>query len=164
AMKSFYDLQAIANNGQPFHMSSLKGRKVMLVNTASLCGFTPQYVQLQELYEAYKKQGLEILAFPSNDFGQQEPDSDNDIAKFCTVNYGITFPLMQKVRVTGDNTCEVYSWIASKNLNGKTDIRITWNFQKILVDENGLLVKSISPAADPFHADILAWLTQSTLF
>ncbi len=163
-MQSFYDLVATDINGNPFPFTQLRNKKVIIVNTASECGFTPQYAQLQELYEEFGANDLVVIGFPSNDFGQQEPGTNEEIKMFCDNNFRVTFPLMQKVKVTGSDACSVYAYLTKKTHNGVADIDIKWNFQKILIDENGILVKSIAAAADPASSDIITWITQPKLF
>lgn len=149
---SFYDLNAIDNKGNTVSFQQFRGKKLMLVNTASDCGYTGQYEQLEQLYQQHKD-NLVVLAFPANDFKEQEKGTDEEIASFCKLNYGITFPLMRKssvVRGTGQN--EVFQWLTSKNRNGWNDQQPTWNFCKYLVDENGVLTyffgTTISPTSD----------------
>jgi glutathione peroxidase len=163
-MQSFYDLVATEINGNPFPFAQLRNKKVMIVNTASECGFTPQYAQLQELYEEFASSDFVVIGFPSNDFGQQEPGTHEEIKLFCTQNFNVTFPLMQKVKVTGSEMCDVYKYLTQKTNNGVADVEIKWNFQKILIDENGQLVKSISAATDANSYEIITWLTQPKLF
>lgn len=144
--------------GEEFDFSSLKGKKVMIVNTASECGLTPQYKQLQELYEKYKDKGLIIIGFPANNFGAQEPGSDEQIAAFCTKNYGVSFPMMSKISVKGDDMHELYQFLTQKSKNGLEDSEVTWNFQKYLIDENGHLVRVVQPQMLPTDESILKWI------
>ncbi|MFN6115369.1 MAG: glutathione peroxidase [Flavobacteriales bacterium] len=155
---SFHQLSATDINGKPFDMAQLKGKKVMVVNTASECGYTPQYKQLQELYEAYKDKGLVIIGFPCNDFGGQEPGSEADIAQFCQKNYGVSFPMMSKVHTKGAEQHPVYQWLTSKAQNGVMDSAVKWNFHKFLVDEEGRLVKSLGSGVGPFDEEVIGWL------
>ncbi len=163
-IKSLYDFVVDDINGKPFSFANLKGKKVLVVNTASECGYTSQYAGLEELYQKYKDSGLEIVAFPSNDFGGQEPGDESEIATFCERNFGVTFPLMKKVGVLGNDAHEFYKWISSKEFNGHSNTQITWNFQKLLFDEEGEFVRSISPATEPMSAEIVKWITQPKLF
>lgn len=163
-MISFYDLVFTANNGTLFSFDTLRGKKVLLVNTASACGFTPQYAALEELYRRYKSDGLEILAFPSNDFGEQEPGSDEEIAEFCEVNFEVSFPLMTKSHVKGPTCNVVYRWLTDSGKALGVDPTVTWNFQKFGVNEKGILEKIFVPAMDPLHQEVAKWLTQQTLF
>jgi len=146
---SFYSLKAVLNNGDTLDFASLRGQKVLLVNTASDCGYTDQYDDLQKLYAA-QKENLIILGFPANDFKQQEEGSDADIAKFCRLNYGVTFPVMRKGSVVkGLHQNEIFKWLTDKNKNGWNNQLPQWNFSKYLVDENGTLVNYFGPAVSP---------------
>ncbi len=145
-------------NGQTFDMASLKGKKVMVVNTASECGFTPQYAKLEKLYQTYKNRGFVIIGFPSNDFAGQEPGSDAQIKSFCQKNYGVTFPLMSKVVVKGKGMIPLYQFLTQKAKNGVSDSEVGWNFQKYLIDENGRLVKVLEPNVAPDDASVINWL------
>lgn len=155
---SFHQLQAVDINGRPFDLASLKGHKVLVVNTASACGFTPQYQQLEELYERYKDRGLVVVGFPSNDFGGQEPGDEKAISAFCTANYGVTFPMMAKVHTQGEGQSPVYAWLTEKRLNGKLDSQVKWNFQKYLIDEEGRLVAMYPSATGPLSGPIINWV------
>ncbi len=143
-----YELSATLNNGKEKKLSDYKGKVLLIVNTASECGFTPQYQGLQELYEKYKGKGLEILAFPSDQFGHQEPGSDKEIASFCEVNYGVTFPLFSKIEVNGPNEHPVYEFLKSAKGGLLTD-NIKWNFTKFLVDKQGNVVDRYAPQTIP---------------
>ncbi len=154
----FHELKANTLAGIPFSFSELKGKKVLVVNTASACGFTPQYEQLQELYDTFKANNFVVLAFPCNQFGSQEPGGADEIANFCRLNYGVDFPLMEKVAVKGEQIHPVFKWLCNKNENGTTDVTITWNFQKFLVDEQGRLVATLSPESSPLDEKIINWL------
>ena len=158
AQKSFYDFKVKTLSGQEFDMASLKGKKVMVVNTASKCGLTPQYEGLQELYSKYGGDDFVIIGFPANNFMNQEPGSDKEIAAFCTENYGVTFPMMSKISVKGDDMHPLYKWLTQKELNGVEDSNVSWNFQKYLIDESGKLVKVIKPKDKPDSEEILVWL------
>lgn len=163
-ISGLYDFVVTDIYGKAFSFASLKGKKVMIVNTASECGYTPQYAGLEELYQKYRSSNLEIIAFPANDFGGQEPGDNDKIASFCDRMFGVTFPVMAKVSILGNSAHPFYQWIASRQLNGKNDIEITWNFQKLLFDENGTFVKSVSPGTEPMSAEIVQWITQQQLF
>lgn len=154
----FYDFKVKTLEGEDFDFSSLKGKKVMVVNTASKCGNTPQYKDLQELYERYEGK-LIIIGFPANNFLSQEPGSAEQIRNFCTVNYGVTFPMMEKISVKGKDMHPLYKWLTSKELNGVMDSEVTWNFQKFLVDGNGKLVDVIKPKEKPGSDKVMAFLT-----
>jgi glutathione peroxidase len=158
--KTFYDFKVKAIDGEIFDMATLKGKKVLIVNTASKCGFTPQYEVLQSLYEKLDKSKFEIIGFPANNFLSQEPGKNAEIKEFCTKNYGVTFPMMAKVSVCDyiyeshppdpkkakkTTTDEIYQWLTKKELNGVMDTKIEWNFQKFLIDENGHLMGTLSP-------------------
>jgi glutathione peroxidase len=152
---SFYNLRAIANNGALINFDQLKGKKVLLVNTASDCGYTGQYEELQKLYEQYQNK-LIVLGFPANDFKEQEKGNDEEIAQFCKINYGVTFPLIKKSSVIkGNNQNEVYQWLSNKNLNGWNDQQPTWNFTKYLVNEEGVLINYFAPAVSPLSKDLI---------
>jgi len=155
---SFFDLSATDINGQLIKMDQFKGKKVMVVNTASECGYTPQYAQLQELYTIYKEKGFVILGFPSNDFGGQEPGTEKDIAQFCQKNYGVTFPMMSKVSTKGAEQHAVYHWLANMAQNGVMDTQVKWNFHKYLIDENGRLIMSLQSGIEPGDERITKWI------
>lgn len=138
--QGFYDFKVKTLEGQPFDFASLKGKKVMVVNTASKCGYTPQYKDLEELYEKHGSDNFVIIGFPANNFMGQEPGSAEEIREFCTKNYGVTFPIMEKISVKGKDMHPVYQWLTSKSKNGVMDSEVKWNFQKYLIDEKGNLV------------------------
>jgi glutathione peroxidase len=155
AVEPFYALQAVLNNGKVLEFASLKNKKVMIVNTASHCGYTPQYKELQELYNL-KKNELEIIAFPANDFKEQEKADDAAIANFCSINFGVSFPLMKKtVVVKKDNQHPVYSWLTTENKNGWNTKEPSWNFCKYVVDENGNLTHFFEAAISPMDKRVL---------
>ena len=158
ALKSFHDFSVTDIDGNAFDLSSLKGKKVLVVNTASECGLTPQYAQLQELFEAKGGEGFTIIGFPANNFGGQEPGSDAQIQTFCSKNYGVTFPMMSKISVKGDDIHPLYAWLTSKAENGVEDSKVKWNFHKYLIDENGALVKNVGPTTSPINTAILDWI------
>jgi glutathione peroxidase len=155
----FYNFKVKTLEGDQFDFSSLKGKKVMIVNTASQCGFTPQYKELEELYEKYKEE-LVIVGFPANNFGHQEPGTATEIREFCTKNYGVTFPLMEKISVKGEDIHPLYKWLTTKDLNGVMDSEVKWNFQKYLIDENGKLVDVLYSKEKPGSDKTLAWLSE----
>lgn len=157
--QGFYDFKVKTLEGQTFDFASLKGKKVMIVNTASKCGFTPQYKELQELYKKYGGDNFVIIAFPANNFGAQEPGTPAEIRKFCTENYGVTFPLMEKISVKGNDMHPLYQWLTSKAKNGVMDSEVKWNFQKYLIDENGKLVDVIYSKESPLSDKIISWLS-----
>lgn len=158
--QSIYDFKVQTLEGEDFSFAQLKGKKVMIVNTASKCGLTPQYEELQELWEQYGGDDFIIIGFPANNFMNQEPGSDEDIKEFCTRNYGVTFPMMSKVSVKGDDMHPVYKWLTEKELNNFEDSKVQWNFQKYLIDEKGKLVKVIKPRVKPTDPEILNWLNE----
>jgi glutathione peroxidase len=155
---SFHSLMATDIHGQPYSFAALKGHKVMLVNTASECGYTPQYKQLQELHEAFKEKGLIIVGFPCNQFGGQEPGTEQEIEAFCQKNYGVAFPMMGKVEVKGAQQHPVYQWLTRKEQNGAMDASVKWNFHKFLVDEDGRLAHSLGSGVSPLDELVLNWL------
>jgi len=144
--------------GEKFNMSSLKGKKIMIVNTASKCGLTYQYEILEKLYNDFKSENFVIVGFPSNNFLWQEPGSNEEIAKFCLENYGVSFPMMEKVSVRGSKMHPLYKFLTDKNKNGYKDSSVKWNFQKYLIDENGYLVKIISSRVKPDDPSVLDWI------
>ena len=155
----FYNFKVKSLEGENFDFASLKGKKVLIVNTASKCGNTPQYKDLEALYEKYQGE-LVIIGFPANNFGGQEPGTASEIREFCTKNYGVTFPMMEKSSVKGSDMNPVYKWLTSKELNGVRDSEVTWNFQKYLIDENGNLVDMLNPKEKPDSEKILSWLSE----
>lgn len=156
--KSFYDFTVQDIDGKEFKLSSLKGKKVLVVNTASKCGLTPQYEGLEKLYKEYGNKNLVIIGFPANNFANQEPGTDQEIRNFCTANYGVSFPMMSKISVKGDDIDPLYKWLTSKSLNGVMDSEVGWNFQKYLIDENGKLVDMVPPKEKPDSEKILSWI------
>ena len=156
--KSIYQFKVKDINGEMFDMSSLKGKKVLVVNVASKCGLTPQYEQLQELYDKYKDTGFTIIGFPANNFANQEPGSRSDIIEFCTKNYGVTFPMMDKISAKGDDQSPIYQWLTKKSKNGILDSEVSWNFQKYMIDEDGKLVDFVSPKESPMSDKIVNWI------
>lgn len=147
-MSEFYNKEAISVQGENIPMENFRGKTVLVVNTASKCGFTPQYEGLQKLYEKYKDRGLEILGFPCDQFAHQEPGTDEEIYKFCSVNFGVTFPLFRKIKVNGPETHPLYQYL-KKELPGAIGEGIKWNFTKFLIDGNGVPVKRFAPATEP---------------
>ncbi|SHF33448.1 glutathione peroxidase [Dysgonomonas macrotermitis] len=156
--KNLYDFKVKDIDGKAFDLSSLKGKKVLIVNVASKCGLTPQYAQLEELYQKYKDQGLVILGFPSNDFKEQEPGTNAEIKEFCTLNYGVTFPIMDKVKVVGENKIPLYQWLTEKKQNGKFDAEVQWNFQKFMINADGSLAGYVLPKGSPLSSEIIDWI------
>lgn len=157
-MKSLYDFKTKSLDGKDFELSSLKGKKVLIVNTASKCGLTPQYKELEELYKNYGGDKFVIIGFPANNFASQEPGTNSEIKEFCTLNYGVTFPMMSKISVKGDDMDPIYQWLTQKKQNGFKDSEVQWNFQKYLIDEKGQLVDVVEPKASPKSDKILSWI------
>ena len=156
--ETIYQFNVQDLSGNAFDFTSLKGKKIMIVNTASECGLTPQYEQLQAVYEKYKEQNLVIVGFPANNFGSQEPGSNAQIATFCQKNYGVTFPMMAKISVEGSDQHPLYQFLTQKAKNGLEDSDVQWNFQKYLINESGELVKVVSPRTLPTDAEIINWI------
>ncbi len=156
--KTFHDFTVESIDGKEFPLSQLKGKKVLVVNVASKCGLTPQYEQLQALYDIYGMNNLEIIAFPANNFGEQEPGTNQEILTFCQKNYDVSFPMMAKISVSGDDMHPLYAWLTQKAQNGKEDAPVKWNFQKFLIDENGNWAGTVEPKESPFSEGILNWL------
>lgn len=145
--------------GDEFNFADLKGKKVMIVNTASKCGNTPQFEILEKLYQTYSDK-LVIIGFPANNFNNQEPGTEEEIINFCQANYGVTFPMMGKISVKGDDMHPLYQWLTQSSNNGVLDSEVAWNFQKYLIDENGKLVKMYPPRHDPMSDEIVAWINE----
>ena len=162
AAEDFYALKAVNINGDTLHFSELKGKKLMIVNVASFCGYTPQYAQLQELYEKYGGEKFEIIAFPANNFNSQEPGTDEEIDNFCKENFGVTFTMMSKISVKGTDKHPVYQWLTQMNKNDVANQEVLWNFQKYMITEDGKLWKIFSTQTSPLVADITNWLDQGT--
>ena len=156
--QTIYQFKVEDLSGKTFDFASLKGKKVMIVNTASKCGNTPQYKELEALYKKYASKGLVIVGFPANNFGAQEPGTNKEIATFCQLNYGVTFQMMSKVSVKGKDMCAVYQFLTQKSQNGLQDSQVEWNFQKYLLNEKGELVKIIAPSTSPNDAEVLNWV------
>ena len=156
--KSFYDFKVKDIDGNDFDFSVLKGKKVMIVNTASECGYTPQYEGMEKLYEKYKDKNFIIIGFPANNFGAQEPGTNVVIKEFCKKKYGVTFPMMEKISVKGDDKHELYKWLTDNKLNGVSDGEVKWNFGKFLIDENGKWFKCLSAKVEPMDEQITNWI------
>jgi glutathione peroxidase len=156
----FYDFKVKTLEGEDFDFSSLKGKKVMIVNVASKCGLTPQYKELQEVYDNYRGDDFIIIGFPANNFMNQEPGSADEIRKFCSDNYGVTFPVMEKISVKGNDMHPLYQWLTSKEKNGVKDSEVSWNFQKYLIDEKGNLGEVIPPKEKPTSEKVTAWISK----
>ncbi len=156
--KSIYQFKVTDINGKEFDLASLEGKKVMIVNTASKCGLTPQYEKLEQLYQKYKDKNFVIIGFPANNFMKQEPGSDQEIASFCEKNYGVTFPMMSKISVQGKDQHPLYTFLTEKQYNGLEDNKVSWNFQKYLINSKGKLEKVISPRTEPDDIEIIQWI------
>ena len=157
-MKNFHDFQVKDINGDTIQFSKYKGKKLMVVNVASECGLTPQYEVLQEIYQEFGGDKFEIIGFPANNFGGQEPGSNEEIKTFCTTKFSVSFPMMSKISVKGSDQHEVYRWLTQKEENGVEDAPVEWNFQKFLIDESGNWVKSIHPQTNPAEEEVLNWI------
>jgi glutathione peroxidase len=158
AKENIYQFKVQDLSGDTFDFASLKGKKVMIVNTASKCGLTPQYKDLEAIYKEYKDKGFVIVGFPANNFASQEPGTNKEIETFCQQNYGVTFPMMDKVSVKGDDMCEVYKFLTQKSKNGLQDSEVEWNFQKYLINEKGELAKVIKPRTLPTDPEVINWI------
>jgi len=145
-------------SGADFDFSALKGKKIMIVNTASKCGLTPQYKELQSLYEKYKDKNFVIIGFPANNFMGQEPGTDQEIAEFCQANYGVTFPMMGKISVKGKDIAPIYEFLTQESKNGFSDSKVSWNFQKYLLNQNGQIERVIDPKTPPTDKEIIDWI------
>ena len=151
---SIYDFKVTALDGGTIDFAKFKGKKILIVNTASQCGNTPQYAELEAISQKYKGK-LVIVGFPANDFGAQEPGSDKEIATFCKKNYSVSFPMASKITVKGDQKAPIYQWLTAKKYNGLQDSEVKWNFQKYLIDEKGQLVAVFAPGMKPMNNDII---------
>ncbi len=158
--ETIYSFKVKDLNGKEFDFASLKGKKIMIVNTASKCGLTPQYKDLEAIFEKYKEKNFVIVGFPANNFASQEPGTNKEIGEFCQSNYGVTFPMMEKVSVKDADMCEVYKFLTQKSKNGLQDSEVEWNFQKYLINEKGELEKVISPQVLPTDASIVDWIAK----
>lgn len=157
-VKSIYDFKVETISGDTLDLATLKGKKVLIVNTASKCGLTPQFEQLEALYQQYKDQNFVIIGFPSNDFMGQDPGTNEEIAEFCQLNYGVSFPMMAKVVVKGKDKHPLYQYLTEKAHNQIDDFDIEWNFQKFLINENGTIDKVVSPRTLPNTPEIVDWI------
>lgn len=159
-MSEIYDFPLTLLDGTPFDTQSLRGQVVLVVNVASRCGFTPQYAELEKLYRELEAQGFVILAFPCNQFGAQEPGSAEEIARFCSLTYGVTFPVMQKIEVNGTHTDPLYRWLKKQKSGLLGSEAIKWNFTKFLIDTRGQVVERYAPQTAPetLRADIIRLL------
>ena len=158
SQQSFYNFKVKDIDGKMFDFASLKGKKVMIINVASKCGFTPQYAELEELYKKYGSANFIIIGFPANNFGSQEPGSDSEIKTFCTSTYGVTFPMMAKISVKGDDMHPLYKWLTQKSENGVIDSPVLWNFQKFMIDEKGNLRVVFPSKTKPMSDEVINWI------
>ena len=158
-MVSIYNYNVESIHGGIIDFEVFRGKKLMIVNVASECGYTGQYQQLQEISEQYSEI-LNIIGFPCNDFGGQEPGNEDEIAEFCRINYGVTFTITKKITIKG-NRHPIYEWLCRKDLNGRYDSEVEWNFQKYLIDERGSLTGILKPAGEPFSEKLLTWISPS---
>lgn len=159
--KNIYDFTMQDIDGNDVKLSNYKGKVLLVVNVASKCGLTPQYKDLQALYEKYKGQGLEILAFPANNFLGQEPGNNAKIKEFCSSTYSVTFPMFSKISVKGKDIHPLYKYLTSKKENGTVDAPVTWNFQKFLLDKNGNVITSFAPKHKVTEADFIQALEKA---
>lgn len=159
-MASIYDFEALSIEGRPAQLSTQRGNVMLIVNTASACGFTPQFAGLEALWEKYRDQGLVVLGFPSNEFGGQDPGTDGEIASFCQLNYGVSFPMMSKIKVNGADAHPLYKWLTAEAPGILGSKAIKWNFTKFLVGRDGKVIKRYAPTDKPesISADIEAAL------
>jgi glutathione peroxidase len=160
SQQSFYDFKVKSIDGSEFDFATLKGKKVLVVNTASKCGFTPQYADLEKLYKEYKDRNFVIIGFPANNFLSQEPGTNEEIKTFCSINYGVTFPMMEKISVKGKDIHPLYKWLTLKSENKVMDSKVKWNFQKYLINEDGTLFDVVYPSDEPYSDKIINWLNQ----
>jgi glutathione peroxidase len=147
-------------HGKEYDLAQLKGKKVLVVNTASKCGFTPQYEGLESIYRKYGGDDFVVLGFPSNDFLRQEPGTNEEIATFCSSRFEVSFPMMSKISVKGKQIHPLYRWLTTASENGVEDSKVSWNFQKYMIDKNGNLVGHFSPKKKPESDEIIAWITE----
>ncbi len=152
-MTSIHIFKVEALDGTTINFADFKGKKILVVNTASECGYTPQYKEFEELYQKFKEK-LVIVGFPANNFGGQEPGTNTEIKAFCTKNYGVTFPMAAKISVKGDDTAPIYKWLCSKAQNGVLDAEVKWNFNKFLLDENGNMIAYFPSKVTPMSEEI----------
>ncbi len=156
--QTIYDIELHGLDGKGLNLKDFAGKHILIVNTASACGYTPQYAQLQELYELHSDK-VTVLGCPCNQFGGQEPGTAEQIGSFCEKNYGVTFPLSEKLEVKGDRQHPLYQWLCNKEKNGEMDTEVKWNFHKFLIDEKGKLVGSYPSAVSPIGEELLSVLS-----
>jgi glutathione peroxidase len=162
SLPSLHSYTANTIQGYPMTMGSFYGKKILLVNTASFCAYTPQFAKLQQLYSSYKYYNFEIIGFPCNDFGAQDPHSDSTINSFCTSNYNVTFQMMSKIEIISNDTAPIYKWLQRKNLNGVQDVSVSWNFHKFLINESGQWVAHYPSTTDPLDTAVTNWIMRPT--
>jgi glutathione peroxidase len=155
---TIYQFKVEDLSGNTFDFASLKGKKILIVNTASKCGYTPQYEQLEAVYNKYKNKNLVIIGFPANNFMWQEPGTNAEIATFCKSKYGVTFPMMAKISVKGKDIHPIYQFLTQKKLNGVLDSKVEWNFQKYLINEKGELEQVYMSGVKPNDEKIINWI------
>ena len=160
AQQSFYDFTVEDVHGNEFDLAQLQGKKVLVVNTASGCTLTPQYEGLERLYRKYGGEGFVILAFPCNDFGKQEPGSNQEIADFCYTRYQVSFPVMARIQIKGEKMHPLYKWLTEASENGVEESKVSWNFQKYMINEGGLLLGNVAPWKKPECREIISWLEE----
>jgi len=160
AQSSIYDFTVKDIDGNDFPLEQFKGKKVLVVNVASKCGLTPQYEQLEAIYQKYGGEDFVIVGFPANNFMKQEPGTNEEIKEFCTLEYGVTFPMMSKISVKGNDMAEIYQWLTDEEKNGVISSKVKWNFQKYLINEEGQLEYVINPQVKPDDEKIIAWIEE----
>lgn len=158
AKQTIYQFKVEDLSGNKFDFAKLKGKKILIVNTASKCGFTPQYEQLEAIYKEYKDKGFVVVGFPANNFKEQEPGTNKEIESFCKLNYGVSFPMMDKISVVGDDMSPIYQFLTQKSKNGLKDSEVKWNFQKYLINEKGELVEVYYSKTKPDAPEIVNWI------
>lgn len=151
--RNIFNFKVAALDGSTIDFATFKGKKILIVNTASECGYTPQYKDLEKLYETYKDK-LVVVGFPANNFGGQEPGTNDEIKSFCTKNYGVSFPMAAKISVKGSDMAPIYQWLTQKDKNGVLDAEIKWNFNKFLIDENGRIIGKFESSVNPMSTEI----------
>jgi len=151
--KTFHQFTVDDIMGESFDLGQFRGKKVLVVNTASKCGLTPQYEDLEKLYQTYRERNFVVIGFPANNFMKQEPGSNEEIAEFCQKNYGVSFPIMAKISVKGDDIHPLYQWLTKE-----TESQVGWNFQKYMIDENGRIAGWVKPQTKPFDPTIIQWI------
>ena len=156
--KTLHDFKVVSIDGETYDLAQHKGQKVLIVNTASKCGLTPQYKDLESLYRTYGSEKFVIIGFPANNFLGQEPGTNEQIKEFCTLKYDVSFPMMAKISVKGRDQHPLYSWLTRKKENGVMNAKVMWNFQKFLIDEEGRLVDMVPPQVRPETEKIINWL------